>query len=78
MSYLLTLQSLAGEPCQEVVQQEAGSRRNKELFFLALNLGREPNLHIRIRTDNTTALAYVNMGGAHTGQCLAVAKEILT
>ena len=35
------------------------------------------NVHIQIRLDNTTAVAYINhMGGAKSLQCNAVAKEI--
>ena len=47
------------------------------ILFGLKSLCKQPNLHIPVRTDNTTVLAYVtNMGGTRYGERLAVAREI--
>ena len=49
----------------------------KAIWFGLKSLCRYTQMHICIHTDSTTALAYVkNMGGTHSGECLAVATKI--
>ena len=49
----------------------------KAILFGLMSLCKVTNKHIRIRTDNMTALAYVkNMGGAKSGDCLLEALHI--
>lgn len=49
----------------------------RAIAFGLKSLCRERNIHIRIRTDSTTALAYVkNMGGTKSEDCLIEAVDI--
>lgn len=49
----------------------------KAILFGLKSLCRISNSHIRVRTDSTTALAYVkNMGGTRSGKCLSVSTDI--
>ena len=49
----------------------------KAILFGLKSLCKLYNKHIRIRTDSTTALAYVkNMGGTRSASCMHVTKEI--
>ena len=49
----------------------------KAILFGLQSLCQEEGQHIRVLTDNTTALAYVkNMGGVRSEQCNEVAKDI--
>ena len=49
----------------------------KAIFFALKSLCKTAGLHVRIMTDNTTALAYVkHMGGVRSQQCNEVAQDI--
>ena len=49
----------------------------KAILFGLQSLCTEKDVHVRVLTDNTTALAYVkNMGGVRSEPCNQVAKEI--
>ena len=49
----------------------------RAILFGLKSLCKEQDKHIRIRTDSTTALAYVkNMGGSKSGDCLEEALQI--
>ena len=62
-------------------EDELGTHINvlelKAILFGLQSLCPDGNVHVRVLTDNTTALAYVkNMGGVKSEQCNEIAKEI--
>ena len=85
---LFTDASLEGWGAHTDIEQTGGRWHNTEMahinvlelkaiLFGLQSLCKNLKTHIRIRTDNTTALAYVkNMGGTKSTECLDVASEI--
>ena len=70
---MTSLQEVAGSSLTwSILELEA-------ILFGLKSISCSPNLHMRIRMDNTTALAYAkNMGGTCSVQCLTVARDIWT